>query len=208
MVVADGNALSRRGLVTVLRDGGFQVVGEATTASWALQMVQAKSPDVLLAASDLPNSETWALIPTARRSVPALAVVVMAPARSDEALFQALADGASGFVARSSMPATILAVIAQSVAAPTAFTAEDLMAAQRRRTRARTPRLSSRELEVLNLLAEGLTVAGVASRLYIAESTAKSHVNRIYVKLGVGSRTQAILAAMQLGLITAPTIRR
>jgi DNA-binding NarL/FixJ family response regulator len=199
VVVADGNALSRRGLVTVLRDGGYVVVGEATTATWALHVLQSKNPDA---------SEPWSLIAAVRRRSPGLAIVALGQTRSDEAMFKALSDGASGFAARSSMPSTILGILAQAISAPGAFIAEDLMAAQRRRARSRAPRMSARELEVLALLAEGLTVPAVAQRLFIAESTAKSHVSRIYVKLGVGSRSQALLAAIQLGMVPPPAARR
>lgn len=202
MVVADGNALSRRGLVAVLRDGGFQVVGEAATATWAMQLLDSREPDALVAAIDLPNSEPWQFIPTVRRSRPDLAVIALGPSRSDDSLFHAMAAGASAYTSRSAMPAAILAVVAHALAAPAAFHAEELMAAQRRRARARAPHLSAREAEVLTLLAAGLTVPEVAERLYIAPSTAKSHVGRIYVKLGVNTRAAAIMAALAQGLIT------
>lgn len=214
VVVADGNALSRRGLAAVLRDSGYQVVGEATTATWALQVVQAKRPDALIAAADLPHADpgtgpadrSW-LVSAARECLPDLAIIVLGPARSDETLFRAAAAGASGYTSRSAMPAAILAILAQALAAPRAFVADDLMAAQRRRARSRTPRLSARESQILQLLAQGMTVPAVAQQLYLAESTVKSHVSRIYVKLGVGNRSQAIMAAVSMGLVPNPGAR-
>lgn len=202
-MVADGNALSRRGLVAVLRDGGFHVVGEATTATWAMQVLQSRQPDALVAAMDLPNSEPWQFIPAVRRQRPDMAVIALGPARSDDSLFRAMAAGASAYTSRTAMPAAILATVIQALAAPQAFTADELMAAQRRRARTRHPQLSAREAEVLNLLAAGLTVPEVANRLFIAESTAKSHVGRIYVKLGVNTRSGAIMAGLAHGIIAA-----
>lgn len=105
------------------------------------------------------------------------------------------------------MPGSILAILAQALAAPRAFVADDLMAAQRRRARSRLPRLSAREAQVLELLAAGLTIPAVAQQLYLAESTVKSHVSRIYVKLGVSSRSQAIMAGISLGVVPAPGTR-
>lgn len=203
IVVADGNALSRRGLVAVLRDGGFHVVGEATTATWAMQVLGSRQPDALVAAMDLPNSEPWQFIPAVRRQRPDMAVIALGPARSDDSLFQAMAAGASAYTSRTAMPAAILATVTQALAAPQAFIADELMAAQRRRAQARHPRLSAREVEVLNLLALGMTIPEVAARLFIAESTAKSHVGRIYVKLGVSTRSGAIMAGLAQGIISA-----
>jgi DNA-binding NarL/FixJ family response regulator len=114
-----------------------------------------------------------------------------------------MAAGASAYTSRTAMPAAILATVVQALASPQAFTADDLMAAQRRRSRTRHTHLSAREAEVLNLLANGLTIPEVAAQLFIAESTAKSHVDRIYVKLGVNTRSAAIMAGLSQGLITA-----
>ena len=70
-----------------------------------------------------------------------------------------------------------------------------------RRMTSGAPRLSDRERQVLELLAEGLGVTAISSRLYVSESTAKSHIGRIYDKLGAANRAQALVAAMRLGLI-------
>ena len=67
------------------------------------------------------------------------------------------------------------------------------------------PRLSDRERQVLELLAEGFGVSAIAGRLYLSESTAKSHIGRIYEKLGAANRAQALVTAMRLGLITSAT---
>jgi DNA-binding NarL/FixJ family response regulator len=67
------------------------------------------------------------------------------------------------------------------------------------------PRLSDRERQVLDLLAEGLGVSAIAARLYLSESTAKSHIGRIYEKLGAANRAQALVTAMRMGLISSAT---
>jgi DNA-binding NarL/FixJ family response regulator len=74
-----------------------------------------------------------------------------------------------------------------------------------RRMSSGAPRLSDRERQVLELLAEGLGVSAIAGRLYLSESTAKSHIGRIYDKLGAANRAQALVTAMRLGLISSVT---
>jgi len=89
-----------------------------------------------------------------------------------------------------------------AAASPRAFTAEDLPAALQRRMHAPTgPKLSPREGEVLELLVDGLVISQIARRLFISESTAKTHVANIYEKLGAGNRAQAVMAAVRLGLV-------
>jgi DNA-binding NarL/FixJ family response regulator len=73
----------------------------------------------------------------------------------------------------------------------------------RRRMNPATPAISPREREVLALLAEGLAVAQIASTLFISESTAKTHISKLYDKLGAGNRAQALMTALRLGLISA-----
>ncbi|MGV1005089.1 MAG: response regulator transcription factor [Candidatus Nanopelagicales bacterium] len=202
VVVADGNALSRRGLVAILRDGGFEVVAEAATVTWALQAANAKHPDCLIASDDLPNSENFELITTARHRWPAMGLIALSARRDPAALSAALAAGASVYLPKTALPAAFVGAVVQAMAAPNAFSAEDLLASRRSRGRPRGPRLSARELEVLTLAAEGLSVQQMSTRLFVAESTTKSHLSRIYGKLGVSTRAQALMAAIDAGLIT------
>jgi DNA-binding NarL/FixJ family response regulator len=85
--------------------------------------------------------------------------------------------------------------------APRSFTAANLADAMRRRMEPRGPQLSPREREVLALLAEGLGVAAIARKLYVSESTAKTHISKIYEKLGAANRAQAIMTAVRTGLL-------
>lgn len=201
VVVADGNALSRRGLVTILRDGGLEVVAEAATVTWALQAVNAKRPDCLVASDELPNSEHFEVITTARHRWPGMGLVALSARRSEEAVTAALAAGASVYLAKNALPAAFVGAVVQAIAAPTAFSAEDLLAARWRRARPRGPHLTSRELEVLTLAAEGLPISAISRRLFVSDSTTKSHLSHIYAKLGVSTRAQALMAAIDAGLL-------
>ena len=115
-------------------------------------------------------------------------------------MLAALELGASAHVPRTAEADHIVAATAQAAAAPGAFLAEDLVGS-RRRARAAAPGLTARESDVLRLAAEGLTVRGISARLYVSEATTRSHLSGIYRKLGVSTRSQAVLAAERLGLL-------
>lgn len=122
----------------------------------------------------------------------------------DDQLFGALDAGASAFVPKSAPSADVVAAARHASSNPTAFSAADLAAAMQRRLTPSGPQLSPRESQVLKLLADGLSVAGIAKQLFVSESTAKTHISKLYEKLGAGNRAQALMTALKLGLLEAP----
>ena len=123
----------------------------------------------------------------------------------DEQLFAAMDAGASAFVGKDAPTSTVISAARQASVSPLTFTCIGLAEAMVRRMSSGAPRLSDRERQVLELLAEGLGVSAIAARLYLSESTAKSHIGRIYEKLGAANRAQALVTAMRLGLISSAT---
>ena len=109
--------------------------------------------------------------------------------------------GASAFVAKSAPASEVVAAAHHATTSPGSFTAANLAEALLRRRESSPPRLSPREQEVLNLLADGRGVSVIAHQLFISESTAKSHISKIYEKLGAGNRAQAIITAVKAGLL-------
>ncbi len=204
VVVADANHLTRRGLADVLTSGGAEVVGQTATVETTLRAVVDTVPDVLVVAMDLPRSDRGHLVAIARDRWPAMAVVALSDRPSDDALFAALRLGASAYLPKTAEPERFVTAVVQAASAPGAFVADDLAAAGRRRTRTRGPRLTPRESEVLALAAEGLTVRQMSARLYVSEATTRSHLSGIYRKLGVTSRSQAVLTAARLGMLPTP----
>lgn len=189
-------------MVAILRDGGMEVVAEVATVTWALQAANTKRPDCLIASDDLPNSENFELITTARHRWPQMGLVALSARRDPTVLSAALAAGASVFLPKTALPAAFLGAVVQAVAAPNAFSAEDLLSVRRSRSKPRGPQLTAREVEVLALAAEGLSIEQMSRRMFVAESTTKSHLSRIYSKLGVSTRAQALMAAIDTGLLT------
>ncbi len=119
----------------------------------------------------------------------------------DEQLFGALEAGASAFVAKDAPAEDIVAAARHAAVSPRAFTASDLADAMRRRLEPSGPRLSPRENDVITRLAMGLSVSQIAGELFISESTTKTHISKIYEKLGATNRAQALMTALRLGLI-------
>ncbi len=203
VLLVDDHQLIREGLRRAFdRAGDLEVVGEAASVGEATEALRTLNPDVLVTDISLPDGDGVALAQRARASVPELGIVVLTMHAGDEKLFAALDAGASAFVGKDSPAEEVVAAARHAAASPRTFTARDLSEALQRRMNAPAgPRLSPREREVLDLLVDGLVISQIARRLYISESTAKTHVANIYDKLGAGNRAQAVMAAVRLGLV-------
>jgi DNA-binding NarL/FixJ family response regulator len=203
VLLVDDHDLIRQGLARAFeRQADFEVIGHAGTVSEALDLVRRHSPDVVVTDVRLPDGTGLDLVRATRASSDSIGLVVLTMYAGDEQLFAALEAGASAFVAKDAPADDVVAAARHSLVAPRSFTAANLAEAMRRKMDPTGPQLSPRELEVLNLLAEGLGVAAIARRLYVSESTAKTHISKIYEKLGAGNRAQAIMAAIRAGLIS------
>lgn len=139
-----------------------------------------------------------------RRAHPGMGIVVLTMYAGDDQLFGALEAGASAFVPKSAPAGDVVAAARHAAATPNAFTAGDLAEAMKRRLEPSGPQLSPRESQVLKLLADGMSVAHIAKHLFVSESTAKTHISKLYEKLGAGNRAQALMTALRLGLLEAP----
>lgn len=204
VIVVDDHPLIRQGLVRIFeREPDFAVVGEAGSLAEGIAVVERVRADVLLADVVLPDGSGMDLVRHARGLSVELGIVVLTMHGEDEKLFEALDAGASAFVLKSSGSEEILAAVRHAAASPLAFTAADLALAMRRRMAPPPTMLTEREQQVLDLLKEGYSVAGVARTLYISESTAKTHIAKLYTKLGASNRAQAVMAAVRLGLVAA-----
>ncbi|MGH8868958.1 MAG: response regulator transcription factor [Actinomycetes bacterium] len=202
LVLVDDHTLIRQGLTHAFaRDSAVEVVAEAGTTADAARLVATLRPDVVLVDVTLPDGNGLDLAADLRKADSELGLVVLTMHGDDENLFRALDAGVSAFVLKSAPVEEVLAAVRHAAMAPTSFMANDLAGAMRRRMHPGRPLLTVRESEVLDLLKDGLSVASVARRMYISESTAKSHIAKLYSKLGAGNRTQAIMAALRLGLI-------
>lgn len=203
VLLVDDHELIRQGLRRAFeRADGFEVVGEAGTIAEAEVLVAAQLPTVVLMDVRLPDGSGLDAVKRLRARQPSLGIVVLTMYAGDEQLFGALDAGASAFVGKDAPADDVLAAARHAAASPRSFAAADLAGAmQRRMATPSGPTLTAREREVLRLLADGLGVAQISRRLYISDSTTKTHISKLYEKLGAGNRAQALMSALRLGLI-------
>lgn len=202
VLLVDDHDLIRQGLRRAFeRSDDFTVVGEASSIAEGLALTAQTEPDVVIMDIRLPDGSGLDAVKKLRSTNAALGIVVLTMYAGDEHLFGALEAGASAFVPKDAPADDVVAAARHAAASPEAFSAADLASAMKRRLTPQGPQVSPREREVLGLLADGLAVAQIARALYISESTAKTHISKLYEKLGAGNRAQAIMAAMRMGLI-------
>ncbi len=209
VLLVDDHDLIRKGLRHAFeRDPLFEVVGEAATAGDAVRQCAALTPDVVIMDLRLPDGSGLDATRQLRKTNPTMGIVVLTMYAGDDQLFGALEAGASAFVPKSSPADEVVAAARHAASTPNAFTAADLAEAMKRRLAPSGPQLSPRESQVLKLLADGMSVAGIAKQLYVSESTAKTHISKLYEKLGAANRAQALMTALRLGLLEAPDAPR
>lgn len=203
VLLVDDHDLIRQGLARAFeRHDDFSVVAEAGSVAEGLDLAQTHRPTVVVTDVRLPDGTGLDLVRSLRRTTPHVGIVVLTMYAGDEQLFDALEAGASAFVAKDAPADDVVAAARHATVSPRSFTAANLADAMRRRMSPTGPQLSPRESEVLRLLAEGLGVAAIARQLFVSESTAKTHISKIYEKLGAGNRAQAIMNALRAGLLS------
>ena len=166
-------------------------------------MFRALAPDVAVVDVNLGDGSGIDLVKQLRVLRADIGLVVCTMYEEDEHMLGALEAGASGFVLKSAPAEDVVTAARQAASAPSSFTASDLAGAMRRRMLNPSVHLTPREGQILEQLAEGVSVAVLAQRLFISQSTAKTHMSKLYDKLGAQNRTQAIMAAVRLGLVKA-----
>lgn len=205
VVVGDDHPLFREGVVRALSSSGsVTVVGEADDGAAALELIKEHQPDVALLDFRMPNMD-GAEVAAAVRSQELPTRVLLLSAHDESAIvYQALQAGAAGFLLKDSTRAEIVKAVldvakGQDVVAPALV--GGLTAEIRHRAAPSAPVLSAREREVLNLIARGQSIPAIAGELFVAPSTVKTHVQRLYEKLGVSDRAAAVAEAMRQGLL-------
>lgn len=202
----DDHELVRRGLRDLLEsEGDIVVVGEAALAADAVGRVLATRPRVAVLDGRLPDGSGIDVCRQVRSADPSIAVLILTTYDDDDALFAAIIAGASGYVLKQVRGDDLVRAIRRVAAGQSMLdpaVTERVMAAlrERPRTDARIQRLTPKEEEVLDLVAEGLTNRQIAVHLGLAEKTVKNYVSILLGKLGVESRTQAAVLAARRSL--------
>jgi DNA-binding NarL/FixJ family response regulator len=204
LVVIENQALVRYALQQLTsRYPDIEIVAECRSAAEAAEVVSLARPDVVTVSVGLPDGGGLRLARELRDRYAGLGIVILTSRGEDDILFRALETGVSAFVAETAPVEEVIGAIRHSAVAASSFTASGLASAitRRRDTRERLA-LSPREIEVLHLLCDGLSIPAIAGRMFISYSTAKTYVARLYQKLGAANRAQALMVAVQHGLVS------
>ena len=214
LVIADDQGMVRAGFRSLLdSESDLQVVGEAANGEDAVEVVRRLCPDVTLMDIRMPVLDGIAATRQLVSEGIATKVLVLTTFDLDEYVFEALRAGASGFLLKDA-PAEELAAAIRVVASGDSLLAPGVTrrvidAFVRRPSATRPPqdaRLSSltkREVEVLGLLARGLSNIDIAKMLFVSEATTKTHVSNVLMKLGLRDRVQAVIFAYENGIVVA-----
>jgi DNA-binding NarL/FixJ family response regulator len=209
VLVVDDQTLVRAGFVRLLAsEPDIEVVGEAADGSAALDVARRTRPDVVLMDIRMPKLDGLQATPRLLSAQPATRVVVLTTFDLDEYVFEALRAGASGFLLKDAPPDDLIhavRVVAAGEALLSPSVTRRLIAEFARtpalRTDDRLARLTPREREVLSLVAAGLSNAEIAARLFLGDSTVKTHLTAVLAKLGLRDRVQAVVLAYETGLV-------
>jgi DNA-binding NarL/FixJ family response regulator len=211
VVVVDDQALIRDGLRTMLElDDGISVVGEAADGADALDAVQRTRPDLVLMDIRMPGVDGLEATRRLLNRPGGPKVLVLTTYEADEYVIEAMRAGASGFLLKDLRQGQLVRAVHQAAAGDlvidpsiTKRLIEKVVDTKRAQTQARSAldRLTDREIQVLKLMARGLTNAELAAELSVSESTVKTHVARILDKLELRDRVHAVILAYEIGLV-------
>ncbi len=210
VLVVDDDSLMRAGLVELLSyDTTITIVGEAATGRAAVQQALRLVPDVVLMDVRMPDLDGIAATRELALAAPSVKVLILTTFEQDDYIFGALRAGASGFLLKRTRPEELIAAVHTIAAGDSLLSPSvtrrviDRMAQQptpKLTDQARLDDLTPREREVLELIARGMSNREIASALVVEESTIRSHVKRILMKLELRDRVQAVIFTYETGL--------
>ncbi len=208
VAVVEDEPRLRRSLVTCLENGGVACIAAVGTAEEALMVLPEHKPDVVLMDINLPGMDGVECVRRLTEKLPGVQVIMLTVHKDLDAIFNSLAAGASGYLLKPPRPKELLAAVKDITtggAPMTSFIARKVVESfQKTPPAARSPdNLSPREVEVLELLARGLSYKEIAAEISITYTTVHTHIRRIYEKLHVQSRALAV--AKYLGTSRLPT---
>ncbi|WP_436759546.1 response regulator [Streptosporangium sp. V21-05] len=203
VMIVDDHPVVREGLRGMLEaDPGITVVGEASSGDEAVVRAGELAPDVILMDLRMPGGDGVSATSRILIGRPESRVIVLTTYETDADIVRAVEAGAAGYLLKDTSRADLLAAIRSAARGETVLSPS---VATRLVTRMRAPvaeSLSPRETEVLSLVARGLTNAEIGRSLFIGETTVKTHLLRVFGKLGVSDRTAAVTTALDRGLLT------
>jgi DNA-binding NarL/FixJ family response regulator len=208
VLVADDHAVFRYGMRAMLANApGFEVVGEAATGEEAIEKAAERRPEIVLVDIQMPGMNG---IEATRRIVhanPEVGVVVVTMFGDDDSVFSAMRAGARGYVLKGADAEEVMKVLRAVAEGEAHFGPEiasrimSFFSAPKPAPPSEAfPELTSREAEIVDLMARGMSNQEIARRLYLSQKTVRNHVSKVFLKLQVADRAHAIVRAREAGL--------
>jgi DNA-binding NarL/FixJ family response regulator len=211
VLIADDQTLVRTGFRVILEaEGDIEVVAEADTGTEAIRQAQLAEPDVILMDIRMPELDGLAATEEILRHPNPPTIVVLTTFDQNEYIYRALRAGAAGFLLKDAPSTRLIAAIRAAATGDSLIEPSITQRLVERFVEPAQPEglpqemapLTERELDVLRLIARGLSNAEIAAELVVAETTVKTHVARILTKLGIRDRVQAVVLAYETGFVT------
>ncbi len=210
VLIADDDDLMRAGLVELLTaDVEIEILGEAATGREAVERARRLTPDVVLMDVRMPDLDGIAATQELADAAPEVRILILTTFEHDDYVFGALRAGASGFLLKRTRPEQLIAAVHTIAAGDSLLSPSVTRLVIDRMAQQPTPKLGDqpqlddltpREREVLALIARGLSNREIAAALTVEESTAKTHVKRVLMKLDLRDRVQAVIFAYETGM--------
>lgn len=205
VIIADDHHIFRDGLRALLEtEPGLSVIGEATTGREAVAVVTHQQPDVVVMDLHMPDLDGVSATREIIRLSPHVAVLVLTMFDDDDSVFAAMRAGARGYLLKGAHQSEVVRAVHTVGTGGAVFgpsVAQRVVRYFERPPLSKAfPQLTERELEILDLVAGGVSNTAIASRLVIAEKTVRNHVSNIFTKLAVADRAQAIIRARDAGM--------
>jgi DNA-binding NarL/FixJ family response regulator len=198
VLVVDDHPMVREGLAGVLERQNMKIVGLAATGEQAIEMYSVHSPDVVLLDLRLPDQSGFDVVRAMLGKDPEARIIILSSAQGDASIYNAISLGARGYLLKGIDGATLADQVRRVAAGGSCLSAET---AEKLTQYISSRKLSEREIEVVGLISKGKSNKEIADLLFVSENTVKMHVKKILSKLRANDRTQAVVIAIQRGLL-------
>jgi len=198
VMIVDDHPMVREGLAGILERQEMSIVGVAATGRQAIEMFDQFLPDILLLDLRLPDQSGIEVMRRILADHPHAKIIFLSSSQGDASIFDAISNGASGYLVKGIDGATLGDSIRRVWAGGRCLSPE---AAEKLSQHIASKKLSEREIEVLHLISKGNSNKEIARLLFVTEDTIKMHVKKILLKLPANDRTQAVVIAIQRGLL-------
>ncbi|MEY3336302.1 MAG: hypothetical protein RL332_548 [Actinomycetota bacterium] len=199
VLVIDDHESVRAGIKAALSRAGHICVGEAGSISEARAQIAHTNPQVIVVDLSLPDGNGLEIVQWARSISQRIGIVVLTLNPAQDFLLTVMKSGASAFVEKNAPLAELISAIEHSFIAPLSFSAQGISRVMKKDHEANA--LTTREIQVLEKLSDGLSASSIGLELFITQATVKTHLASIYRKLDSKNRIQAIIAAKKIGLL-------